>query len=1139
MNHDTFLGLLNNAALLLALVVLYDTLPLRRLHHQRQRQILIGILIGLIGMAIILTPWRLTEGVIFDTRSILLSVAAFFFGPLPSLVAAGMVSVLRIAQGGAGAATGVAVILTSTALGLAWRHWFRGRHEETEMPTWYEFYAFGLVVHIATLLLFLTLPSPLTILQAIALPMIAIHPIGTILLGLLLARQHQRNQWQLALRRERDLLARISETSLDAILLTSPEDGRIQAANPAACRMFGRSEAEIIAVGRNSMVDTSDPRLPLALAEREKNGRFLGELTFIRKNGEKFTGEVASALFQDQAGRDRASMIIRDITERKQMEDAILLMSETQTKIAQLDDVEQILTLVGKKVQSLIGQGQIALTVVDQATQATRIIGMYGFEADFNQVPLNLGYDPAEIRFPLQEMTATEIQSFRGGQLQKFEGGLYNLLVRQVPEAACRAVEAHLQISAIYTIGFNWEKVNYGGLIIFPQHDLTPLKGMIETIVAHASIAIRRILTEEFLYESNEYRRSVFASLQDGITVLDQTGRHVEVNQSFCDMTGLSAEALLGIATPHPYWPPEDIAAIEDAFAQTLRGEISNYELVFMRKNGERFPVIVSPSVIRNKEGEIIRYAATVKDISERKQAEQKLAESEKHYRLLAEGMADVVWVLDVKSKQFSYVSPSVEKLRGYTPEEVYEQPLEMTLTPSSLAHVTELMKERIAKFMAERPARVSYVDEVEQPHKDGRIVQTEVTTTYLLNDDSDLEIIGVSRDITERKRVEAQLQQQERLAAVGQLAAGIAHDFNNIMAVIILYTQRMEEAEDLAAHHRERLDVINKQAWHASRLVEQILDFSRRAILEQRPLSITPLLKEQIKLLKRTLPENIEIDFTAAAEDYTINADPTRIQQMITNLVVNARDAMPGGGRLTVGLEQIAIVQRQSPPLPELAPGAWLQLTVADTGTGIPADDLPYIFEPFFTTKQPGQGSGLGLPQVHGIVGQHGGHVMVDSQPGQGTTFTIYLPLLAVKAAPAQPLHLTEIPNGQGELVMIVEDSDVLRLALREILETLDYEVVDAANGQEALAIMEAQGEQIAAILSDVVMPGMGGVALLQALRQHSWQTPVVLLTGHVIDTGHDDLLALGVTSSLTKPPTLEELAQAMAEAVGEAVAQ
>jgi two-component system cell cycle sensor histidine kinase/response regulator CckA len=395
-----------------------------------------------------------------------------------------------------------------------------------------------------------------------------------------------------------------------------------------------------------------------------------------------------------------------------------------------------------------------------------------------------------------------------------------------------------------------------------------------------------------------------------------------------------------------------------------------------------------------------------------------------------------------------------------------------------------------------------------------------------------------VVRDVTQQREVEQRIQQQERLVAVGQLAAGIAHDFNNIMATIVLYAQMAARSEGISTRDRERMEMIDEQAKHATRLVQQILDFSRRAVLERRPLDLLLLLKEQARLLKRTLPESIEIELDYGHNDYTVNADPTRMQQMMTNLAVNARDAMPEGGRLRFGLERMRIEQSEAPPLPEMTAGEWVRMTVSDTGSGIRSDDLPHIFEPFFTTKEPGRGSGLGLAQVHGIVGAHEGHIDVASQVGQGATFTIYLPAL--------PLHPPEVltdvslqalpalTKGEGEIILVVEDSASARRAVVESLELLGYQVLEVANGQEALTVLEEHGEEIALVLSDVVMPGMGGVALLHALRERGSTVPVVMLTGHAMQREMEDLQEQGMLEWLSKPPRLEELAEVIARALG-----
>ncbi|MCP4543175.1 MAG: substrate-binding domain-containing protein [Chloroflexi bacterium] len=393
-----------------------------------------------------------------------------------------------------------------------------------------------------------------------------------------------------------------------------------------------------------------------------------------------------------------------------------------------------------------------------------------------------------------------------------------------------------------------------------------------------------------------------------------------------------------------------------------------------------------------------------------------------------------------------------------------------------------------------------------------------------------------LERTLAELQSTQKQMMQQERLAAVGQLAAGIAHDFNNIMAAIVLYAEMTMRFEDVPAQVRERMVVINQQAQHATQLIQQILDFSRRAVLERQPLDMSSLLKEQIKLLKRTLPENIEIDLTSGPDEYIINADPTRMRQIMTNLAVNARDAMLDGGKLHTELRRIEVRPGESPLLPEMETGEWIKLSVSDTGAGIPPDVLPYIFEPFFTTKAPSAGSGLGLAQIYGIVAQHQGRINVDTQIGQGTTFTIYFPALSVIEEPVTDVEPSwlDLPEGQGECILVVEDEMVVRQALAESLESLNYQVLEAKNGQEALAIVKER-DDISLVLSDVIMPEMGGIALLDALSQKGLAVPVVLLSGHPLEREQKALRVKGLRDWLLKPPSLERLAQSIAKALSE----
>ena len=386
-----------------------------------------------------------------------------------------------------------------------------------------------------------------------------------------------------------------------------------------------------------------------------------------------------------------------------------------------------------------------------------------------------------------------------------------------------------------------------------------------------------------------------------------------------------------------------------------------------------------------------------------------------------------------------------------------------------------------------------------------------------------------VIRDVTREREIQQRIQQRDRLAAVGQLAAGIAHDFNNIMAVIVLYTRMGLSLPDVPPQIRERLTTIDRQATRATDLVQQILDFSRRAVLERRPMDLVTFLKEQVRLLERTLPESIKIDLTYGMGEHMVNADPTRMQQVIMNLALNARDAMPEGGELHIGLERIGIEPGELSPLPEMEAGEWVRVTVTDTGTGIPPDVLPRIFEPFFTTRAP-LGTGLGLAQVYGIVKQHEGHVDVTTKVGEGTTFVFYLPALPVSQPEESRLSkMPDLLKGQGETILVVEDNAVMREALADGLEMLNYQSLEAENGREALATFERHGDEIALVLSDLVMPEMGGIMLFHALRQRNPAVRVVILTGYPLAEEDGELRAQGIADWIQKPVDLEQLAEVM----------
>lgn len=386
---------------------------------------------------------------------------------------------------------------------------------------------------------------------------------------------------------------------------------------------------------------------------------------------------------------------------------------------------------------------------------------------------------------------------------------------------------------------------------------------------------------------------------------------------------------------------------------------------------------------------------------------------------------------------------------------------------------------------------------------------------------------VFVIRDVTREREIQRHLQAHERLAAVGQLAAGIAHDFNNTLAVIQLYTELLLRTLELSPQAEDRLHILEQQTQRASELIQQILDFSHQSVMERQPLNLSPFLKELVRLLRRTLPESIDIELDYAQDAYVIHADPSRIQQAIMNLAVNARDAMGEGGDLRIGLDRVRLGPGELPPAPGMGPGEWIRVSIADSGTGIPAEVVAHIFEPFFTTKERGRGTGLGLAQVYGIVQQHDGFIGVTTEVGRGTTFQLYFPAFAADCpAVAEPPEAV-LPQGQKQVVLVVEDEEAMRQALVESLALLNYSVREARNGREALAILAQNNHEIALVLSDAVMPEMGGVALFHALREQGLAIPFVIVTGNAVEKDMENLRALGLYGWLKKPLELSKLAE------------
>jgi two-component system cell cycle sensor histidine kinase/response regulator CckA len=474
----------------------------------------------------------------------------------------------------------------------------------------------------------------------------------------------------------------------------------------------------------------------------------------------------------------------------------------------------------------------------------------------------------------------------------------------------------------------------------------------------------------------------------------------------------------------------------------------------------------------------------------ERKHAEQELSNSEERYRDLVENAHDIIYSHDLEGN-YTSMNKAGATITGYTVEEALKLNLSETVAPEFLANAREMLRRKLA---GERVTAY----EIELMAKDGHRVTLEANTKLVFHNGVPSGVQGIARDITERKHLEEQLRQSQKMDAIGQLAGGVAHDFNNLLTAINGYSglalQRIDDDHPLRGY----LEEIKKAGDRAANLTRQLLAFGRKQILQPLPINLNDIVTDMNKMLRRLIGEDVQLTAKLDPALKKIKADPGQLEQVLVNLVVNARDAMPQGGNLTIETATVELGEEYAGSHLGVVPGVYVMLAVSDTGTGMDEAIQARIFDPFFTTKEKGKGTGLGLSTVYGIVKQSGGNLWVYSEPGHGTTFKVYLPQLAI-APQETEVKVAEpaLPVG-SETILLVEDEDVVRGLAQKILEQSGYKVLAASRGEEAIRLGAECAEAIDLLLTDVVMPETSGKEVADRLRELLPGLRVVFMSGY-----------------------------------------
>jgi PAS domain S-box-containing protein len=615
--------------------------------------------------------------------------------------------------------------------------------------------------------------------------------------------------------------------------------------------------------------------------------------------------------------------------------------------------------------------------------------------------------------------------------------------------------------------------------------------GSLDYVLAVVDDITRRKRAEESLLEAEWKFRALFEKGPIGVAyhrmINDAAGKPVDylfldANSSYVELTGVDPRGRTVIqAFPGIEHDPFDWIGTFGRVART--GETIHFEQ-YLQTNGRWYDCV-------GYQYKPDHFVAAFLEITQRKKAEEALRRSEARQSKMAANISDVIVVIDQAGIN-RYKSPNITRWFGWLPDEVVGAAAWDNVHPEDVARAQKF----IGGLMAEPNA--AGTTEFRYRCKDGSYRWIEFTGINLLHDPDIQGVLGNYHDITERRRLEEQVLQSQKMEAVGQLAGGVAHDFNNILAAMMMILELQQDNANMDRETRENLTELQVQAKRAADLTRQLLMFSRRSVMESRPLDLNALVANLLKMLRRVLGEHITLAFQPGNDLAVVEADGGMLEQVLMNLTVNARDAIDQAGRITLATENVAFDEKRAAEATERRVGRFVCLVVADTGCGMDAATLRRIFEPFFTTKSVGKGTGLGLATVHGIVAQHRGWIEVESELGKGTTFRIYLPTSAQDAATPTEDVLESPPTGR-ETLLVVEDETGVRQVLVRTLRRLGYRVLEATDGKEAMDLWREHHQEIDLLFSDMVMPeGISGLELAAKFRVDRPGLRVIISSGY-----------------------------------------
>ena len=918
-------------------------------------------------------------------------------------------------------------------------------------------------------------------------------------------------------------------------------EGRYLRVNDKLCEITGYRREELL--GMTFM----DLTLPEELAEGLERARALaaGEISsysvqkrFRRKTGEIVWINLVSNLVRTAAGTPQYfNSVTEDITPRKIAEFRLHRLNRLHTVLSKTGD-----SVVRARDRKELYETVCRIVVEDGLLRAA-FIAERGAEAGRARPAAAWGTGLEYLRG--REFAIEDGPLSRGTVGTAFSTGLPDVCnhiaadprmepwwepARQLGFCATASFPIKLGGTTIAALVLGAGEVDY-----FKDDEIR----LMTAVAAHLSFSLQalqkeeqRLLAESALRESEGRFRGMFVAAATGIAISTPQGRFLRANVAYCQMLGYTEQELQArdfASLTHP----DDLSLNLELRDDLLAGRRESFviEKRYLHKSGGILWIRASVSATRTASGEVTSMIVVAEDITQHKMAEIALRQSEERSRQMSEQLAkvldsslDVICTFDADGT-FLQVSAACEKVWGWRPEELIGTCYLDRVLPEDRLKTSQAATE----VMAGKPT-IGFENRCVR--KDGTISHIMWSARW---SESDRNLFCVARDDTERRKLEEQFLRAQRMESIGALAGGIAHDLNNVLVPIMMSIDLLRlPGASASARAPAILTTIESSARRGADMVQQILSFARGVEEQRAVIHAGPVIRDIQSMVVDTFPKNIRFHVDLAPGLPPFIGDPTQMHQVLLNLCVNARDAMPAGGGITLSARGITVDETQAAAIPDARPGPYLQIQVSDTGSGIPPEVLGKIFAPFFTTKELGKGTGLGLSTVLGIVKNHGGFLSVQSTVGQGTSFTLGLPAhLASGAATAAPQEQTH-PRGNGELILVVDDEAAVRAITQETLESFGYRVLTAADGTEAVSLYARQHGAVDVVLTDMMMPVMDGPATIQVLMQMNPDVKIIAASGLNADGVAAKAAGMGVKHFLPKPYTSLALLMTLKKTLG-----